>query len=74
MLVFIGYVLNFSGKRSVNFILNFQLSSCLINRYLVKDSAKGTLLAGFISGSAYYICPNYRFFTHGAVTAVQVNI
>lgn len=29
-------------------------------------------MAGFISGSAYYVCPNYRFFTHGAATAVQL--
>lgn len=44
----------------------------MLSRYFKEDSAKGTLIAGFLSGSAYYLCPNYRFYTHGAVTAVQL--
>lgn len=66
---------HFNGKLMtfiVGYATLYRFLSCLFNRQNKKESRTTIAISSFLSGSAFYLYPNYTLLAQGSVTTLRV--
>lgn len=53
--------------------MTFQAVSCLMCHYNKRDESEYSKVAGFISGVAFYVCPQYQIYTLAFTKALEMS-